>query len=373
MPTLSRLFISLLCKYHSPEMKNPAGKVTISSKRRIELLSHYYRIDQEKRIVYLDLRFDKASDVLERGYGLSDSPMFSAEVLSRIGDIYSQIPVDFSIEIELQIEDYEGYDPSNLLERFNEALEINNYINQKDKRRKWLQAILLILAGIAILFFMGVGVMKHWFGPEGSESASLWTEVLDIAGWVFVWEAVTVLFLEPNPRSLLGLKILSRTSGIRFYQKGNTTPLAQENGRDIASKWEDEGKLQKSSKIALLLSSSALFAMGAYSFASSCLTLFSSELSPLKIAVYMMVSCLVSAFDVLAGLSGLSLYTGRNPKRKTSLVCAVLLSAQFILYIVFSVYLKTWDYTLQAILTLLIQGGFVYGVLMELFKKKKDS
>ena len=87
-------------------MKNPAGKVTISSKRRIELLSHYYRIDQEKRIVYLDLRFDKASDVLERGYGLSDSPMFSAEVLSRIGDIYSQIPVDFSIEIELQIEGF---------------------------------------------------------------------------------------------------------------------------------------------------------------------------------------------------------------------------------------------------------------------------
>ena len=86
-----------------------------------------------------------------------------------------------------------------------------------------------------------------------------------------------------------------------------------------------------------------------------------------------MVSCLVSAFDVLAGLSGLSLYTGRNPKRKTSLVCAVLLSAQLILYVVFSVYLMTWDYTLQAILTLLIQGGFVYGVLMDLFKKKKDS
>lgn len=354
-------------------MKNPAGKVSISSKRRIELLSHYYRIDREKKLVYLELRFDKASDVLEKSYGLSSSPMFSAEILEKIGSIYTQIPVDFTIEVELEIGDYEGYDPQNLLERFNEALEINNYINQRDKRKKWLQAILLVLTGIAILAVMGFGAVNHWFGPEGSESASLWTEVLDIAGWVFVWEAVTILFLEPNPMSLLGLKILSRTSGIRFYRKGEEKPLAEENGRAIVAKWEDEGKLQKSSKIALLLSSSALLAMGVGSFVSACFSLFSASLGPAEIAISVVTAAVIFAFDVIAGISGISLYIGRGPMSKLALPCAILLSLQLIFYIVFSVVFFTWDFTFQAILTLVLQTGFVYGVIMDLVKKRKNS
>lgn len=345
--------------------------LNLTSERRIELLGHYFKIDQEKRLVYVKLRFERASDVLEENFGEEGCGMFKNSVLESVGQIYGHIPVEYRAEIEICIGDYEGYDPKEILNRFNEALELNNYQNSRDKKRRWLRACLLILAGIGILAIMGVGVTQHWFGEEGSESVSLWTEVLDIAGWVFIWEAVTISFLQPSPLSLLGVRILSRTNGIRLYKKGESEILAEENGSAIVAKWEEEGKMEKSGKLALLFSSSAFLAMGFASLFTVLLSLGNYTLGDWEFWAMLVSGILVFVLDALGGISGLSRYLGKGPLRRFAFPFAAFNVVQLIVTIAGSIHYQTLHFTFSAVATLILQIGYVYGVVLDALKNKR--
>ena len=345
--------------------------LNLTSERRIELLGHYFQIDQEKRLVYVKLRYDKASDVLEENFGEEGCGMFKNSVLESVGQIYSHIPMEFRAEIELYIGDYEGYDPKVILTRFNEALELNNYQSQRDKKRRWLRASLLILAGVAILALMGIGVSQHWFGEDGSESASLWTEVLDIAGWVFIWEAVTISFLSPSALGVLGVKILSRTNGIRLYKKGEPEILAEENGSAIVAKWEEEGKFEKSGKLILLLTSSAFLAMGFASLFTTLFSLGSYTSKDWEFWTMLISGVIVLILDILGGISGLSRYLGKGPLKKFSFVFAAFNVVQLVITIVGSVKYQTWHFTFSAIATFVLQIGYIYGVIIDILKNRK--
>lgn len=347
--------------------------LNLSSERRVELLSHYFKIDQASRLVYVQLRFDKASDLLEESFGIEGNAMFKSSILEMIGEIYGYIPVEYRAEIELEIGDYEGYDPKSILARFNEALELNNYRSQRDKKKKWLRATLLVLAGLAILTVMGFGSVNHWFGAEGSETASLWTEVLDIAGWVFIWEAVTISFLQPNELGRLGVKILSRTNGIRLYHRGDPTLLCQENGASIVSKWVEEGKLAIAGKSALLLSSAGFLAVGSGVLLSTCLSLFSSMPEMGEFWVQLILAIMTFVFDSVGGIAGLSRYLGRGPLQKFSFPFAVIATLQIALSIAFSIVYNTWSFTFSTIFMALFQVGYVFGVIIDLLKRKGDG
>ena len=346
-------------------------QLNLSSERRIELLSHYFKIDEASRLVYVQLRFEKASDLLEDNFGTIGNGMFKNSVLETVGNIYGYIPVEYRAEIELEIGDYEGYDPKNILARFNEALELNNYLSQKERKKKWLRAALLVLAGIAILAVMGFGSLNHWFGEEGSETASLWTEVLDIAGWVFIWEAVTISFLQPNELSRLGVKILSRTNGIRLYKKGDPTLLAEENGAAIVAKWDEEGRLAKVAKGSLLLSSAGFLATGTGILFSTCLSLFSSMPGTVDFWVQLTMAVLTFLLQVAGGIAGLSRYLGKGPLQKFSLPFAVITTVEIVGNVILSICYNTWSFTFTTILVFILQIAYIYGVVVDILRNKK--
>ncbi len=320
----------------------------------------------------MKLRYEKASDVLETNFGEEGCGMFKNSILETIGDIYGNIPVEYRVEIEFCIEDYEGYEPRDVLNRFNEALELNNYQAQRDKKRRWLRASLLVLAGLAILAIMGFGASQNWFGDEGSASASLWNEVLDIAGWVFIWEAVTISFLQQNELGLLGVKILSRTNGIRFYRKGNSELLAEENGSSIVAKWEEEGKFSKSGKLALLISSSGFLAFGVASTFATVLSLKAYPANSVDFWGLIIGALILLAVASFAGISGISCYLGKGPLRKAAPFFGVLVFIYLVTSIVISVVYQSMGFTFSAIVTAVLQIGYVYGIIIDLVKRKKS-
>ncbi len=365
------LFLWNALRSKIPANMKKSKALNLTSERRIELLGHYFQIDQEKRLVYVKLRYEKASDMLEDSFGEEGCGMFKNSVLESIAQIYGNIPVEYRAEIELYVGDYEGYDPKVILTRFNEALELNNYQSQRDKKRRWLRASLLVLAGVAILALMGIGVSQHWFGSEGSEKSSILTEILDIAGWVFIWEAVTVCFLQPSAYGVLGVKILSRTSGIRLYKKGESEILAEENGAAIVAKWEEEGKLEKSGKLSLLLSSSAFLAMGFASFFTTLFSLGGYSASDWEFWMMLIGVLIVLTLDILGGIGGLSRYLGRGPLKNFVFVLAAFNIIQLIVTIVGSIQYQTWHFTFSVIATFILQIGYVYGVVIDILKSKK--
>ncbi len=346
--------------------------LNLSSERRVELLGHYFQVDNENRIVYVKLRFDKASDILETNFGEEGCGMFKNSILQSVGDIYGHIPMEYRVEIEFCIGDYEGYEPREVLNRFNEALELNNYQAQKDKKRRWLRASLLVLAGLAILAIMGIGSSQHWFGEDGSTSASLWNEVLDIAGWVFIWEAVTISFLQQNELGLLGVKILSRTNGIRFYKSGSNEILAEENGSAIVAKWEEEGKVEKSGKLALLISSSGFLAFGVASTLATLLSLKSYTPWGHEFWGLIVSALIVLIIDSLAGVTGICNYLGKRKIGKFCPIFGVLAFAYLVTSIVVSAVYQSVGFTFSAIVTAVLQIGYVYGIIVDFLRRKKS-
>ncbi len=336
--------------------------------RRIEVLSHYYRIDYERKLVYVDVHFEKADELLENHYGRRDSSMFKTEVIEKIADVYPKIPFDYKTNIEFYIDDYEGHEPADLLNRFNEALELNNYLSQKEKRKKWVQAALLLVAGLAVLAFMGFGTINRWFGETGSETSSLWVEVLDIVGWVFIWEAVTVLFLEPNKLHLMGMRIFSRTNAISFFAKGNEEPLASEDAKGIVAKWEDEGQVAKIGKTSLLLSSSAFIAIGIASMFIVISSVSAASLTPYEIAGTLIIGALFFLTDLGAGIAGILRYADKGGKHAFTIPFMVLIFIQLLIYVSVSIVYESWRFTAPSILTFLAQGGYIFGTIVDAFR-----
>lgn len=111
----------------------------------------------------------------------------------------------YKIELNLKVDDYEGYDPHKVIEAFNDTLELNQYKARKNRTHKELSSSILILSGILLLFLMAIGKNYSWFG-EGVKEEII-TEVIDIAAWVFIWEAVTLIFLQMNSQTKFTLSV----------------------------------------------------------------------------------------------------------------------------------------------------------------------
>ncbi len=46
------------------------------------------------------------------------------------------------------------------------------------------------------MFFIGVIIFALMFGLDKYFELGLWQEVLDVVAWVFIWEAVDIVFIE---------------------------------------------------------------------------------------------------------------------------------------------------------------------------------
>ena len=83
----------------------------IVNKREIDLLNKYYEIDNENRVVTMPLHYEKASDLINNKIISKDNYLFDYEELTAINDMIRRIPVMYKVNIDIQIDDYEDYDP----------------------------------------------------------------------------------------------------------------------------------------------------------------------------------------------------------------------------------------------------------------------
>ena len=226
--------------------------ILFENKRQIELLEKYYNIDNENKIISIDLHYQKVSDILLTNEGNINYPLFKNEIIETVNNAIKRTPRDFKINIVFDIEDYENYNPKQIIESFNDTLELGQYSARRSKQTKNLIATILILIGIILLFFMIIGNNNNWF-KEGIKS-DIVSEVIDIAAWVFIWEAVTMLFLEQLEQNKLALLIRRKVVQITMLKSGIKEPLYVENTNSIFNNWEDESKIKKFGRNCLLIS-----------------------------------------------------------------------------------------------------------------------
>lgn len=288
-------------------MKN---NILFENKRQIELLEKYYNIDNENKIISIDLHYQKVSDILLTNEGNINYPLFKNEIIETVNNAIKRTPRDFKINIVFDIEDYENYNPKQIIESFNDTLELGQYSARRSKQTKNLIAAILILIGIILLFFMIIGNNNNWF-KEGIKSDII-SEVIDIAAWVFIWEAVTMLFLEQPEQSKLALLIRRKVVQITMLKSGIKEPLYVENTNSIFNNWEDESKIKKFGRNCLLISSSSFLFLAIFNIYNLFSILLKNDLSTPKIIISVIITIISCVISILAGLGGIFKYIGKK-------------------------------------------------------------
>ena len=276
--------------------------------RQMELIRKYYNVDEENKTIDVTLKYEKASDILITNFTNLNHPLFNNEVFEKISNIIDNAPSGFKVNINFQILDFENYTPKELIESFNDTLELSQYSARKARQRKELTSAILILAGVILLFFNVVGQANHWFGDEIKNDIIV--EIIDIAAWVFIWEAVYMLFLEHSEQLKLALKIRHFVNNIAIYQNDLKNALVNEPSSSIFTKWENEDKTKRIGKHLFLISSFAFIFLAFYNLYFIYTLLIGDYAINVKIftTIFLVVSIII---ELLAGIGGIFKYLNK--------------------------------------------------------------
>lgn len=186
----------------------------IENAQELEVLSEYYPIDQKNKLVTVNVHADNAEELLCRPAAPGLRAPFKTDFFQECEEIISKFPAPYRLNAQIVVEDWGNHTPQELTRSFRDSLEMMQNTKRMKSRRVLFLSAMFVIAGFLILGLMVCGQNLGWFG-EGF-SASLWEEAVDIAGTVFLWEAVTVVFLEASEESVSDPSIWKRIAFLTF-------------------------------------------------------------------------------------------------------------------------------------------------------------
>ena len=322
-------------------------KIDVRFSHQLDLLEKYFEVDRENKIIEMKFKYAKATDALDEEISSVKKPLFKREVLETISEYLNMLPTGYKANVDLLFDDMEGYNPEEITESLNDYLELNSFQIFRESKKKWLIAALLIFFGVMIL------VVKINLGNISLLSdygKSIFEEVVDIAAWVFIWEAVTVLFLSPSDLLIYGIGLLKKINAIKLGTESNCHTQTKE---EIIDKWQYDSKSSKLCRVLWLTSSVFLMALATSDFISIAIMIVSLGMSNIFI-----LSLVADIFTFLLGLSGLLSYVGKNKLNLIMKIFGVFLAILSIVIVGLGIYLNDGSviltYSLIAIFSLVL-------------------
>lgn len=363
-------------------MKQRIKKSTFEDKKELELLNKYYDVDTENKMITMPLHYEKASDLIDNRVISKDNYLFDYEELTSISERLKRIPIIYNVNINIQIDDYEDYEPKKLLQGFNDAIELNNFNAAREGRKKWLQVALLLTIGLSILFIMTYGKINSWFG-SGNRGA-VFSEAIDIFGWVFLWETVTVAFLSPSELGINSFIFKKRVKKVAFLDT-NDKELIYENTEEIYKGWNDENRISVLSRWALLISGVSLIILAILNvieiignYGSLFVEFFNNDeakVEDIVFVIFAFIFVLSESFVlIMGGLLNLSLYRRRNIHKRLSTIFSVLLLLILVINMVLWFIPGAEQSSLTSrVVTFIMISLYVFGVFTTLYRLKKEE
>lgn len=318
-------------KIKNGEKKTKVTRVSARLVRQIELLSKYYDIDIEKRIIYIELHYQNVSDVLANDVSFKDAPQFSNDLLERVLKLVDSFPAEFDVDLKLKFDNYEGYNPELLMSSFKDNLEMFHYSFYKERKMVWLLSAILVIISFSLLALRLFAVNAKLF-PDGG----IVQEMVDICGWVFLWEGVSLLFLTESEKRDITKKVIAHLVSLSFLDStGNV--IVHVNHENLISSWIFETKKQKTGRILLLIGGAGCFAIGttkffdALSYLYNALTDTSGQayFSFIMMGVYFAFAIIF----ILAGIGALNMFREKGPLQKYVAVIAWIMFVLDMLFI----------------------------------------
>lgn len=303
--------------------------------RQIELLKKYYDIDVENKIIYLELHYESVDELLHSDLSCKETPRFNNEVVSRVSGLMDTFPQGFDVDLTLKIDDYKGYNPKVLMSSFKDSLEIIHYSFYKEKKANWVLAAILVIVSASL-----IGLRLFALNSKIINDNGVIQEMVDITGWVFLWEAVTILFLTQSEQREISRKVTDHLSAITFIDKDGKT-LEHVNNEELTANWLFETKKQRNGRVVLLIAGAACFAYGVISFFDGLTELFKilmpaeGETPPdARFALISMgINFFIAVLYCAGGFGAISMFKEKGPLQKVVPVFAWVMFIFDILYI----------------------------------------
>ncbi len=299
------------------------------NKRRDYLLDKYFNIDKVNKIAFLNLHYDKASDILDVTSSKGEY-LISDDTINSINNLIKMIPSKFKVEINLNIDDYENFDKEGILKSFNDTIEMNYY--QREQLVKYRNLKVGFLVAIGVLLLSAMVYFKSNYQETDTLSTSIISEVIDITAWVFIWEAVTVAFLSAIDLPFDSRLLLVRVKNVNIMQDSkilNSLDLVKES-----SKWDYTSRIKKLVNILYLFTGVVFFALGALGIIKFIDNSYRNTL--LNQTIIFSTQVCVSICEMCAGIGISLVYLGARNKtfEKFITIFNVLIVVQIVISII---------------------------------------
>lgn len=171
-------------------------------KEREELFSRFFEVDDKQKLIKIRFEYDSLSDVFALDTGLKDKEKFlNKEADDRIESVVKHAPKKYDAALEYVIKDFSGYDVETCEKMFADALRIRSLSGKLKVCGMAFLALIPFVIGALFLLFNGLAVGLGWYPSEGFVYSVI-IEIIDLAGSVFIWESVTLYFIE-RPETLV--------------------------------------------------------------------------------------------------------------------------------------------------------------------------
>ncbi|MBO8427517.1 MAG: hypothetical protein IAC58_03060 [Firmicutes bacterium] len=189
------------------------SKYKLVDKRIHDLISEYFDVDDSNGICKVNLTFDKFTDFFD--VESAKKPLLKGALTERLNNIFLDIPNVYRLDLVIKIKDYEGYSKEEALEYFKNGTLFNTIKQIKLYHNKKILSLILLILGVITLLAM-VLLNTYVFKNSDDIASQIISEVLDIAAWVFVWEAVTIYFLDRSEDKYKWKRFNKRVRNISF-------------------------------------------------------------------------------------------------------------------------------------------------------------
>ena len=158
------------------------------------LLDDYFDVDRKNMIVTATFEIEKASDIVNTEFVNKSGKVILNDVIwEKISKVMQMVPRAYRLKFVFEIDDMCGYTTDILMSSLRDSINMKYYGFSVDMKRKAKAALTLTFFGVLLLILNVVMQVNH---PFGDTAENIISEVIDISAWVFVWEAVTIYFLD---------------------------------------------------------------------------------------------------------------------------------------------------------------------------------
>lgn len=182
------------------------------NKKIHDLLADYYDLDDDNGICTITFTYANFTDFFD--VSSAKKPILKGELRERIENVFLEIPNAYDLVFNVKISNYEGYQIKDANKAAADGFYLNLFkLHKTAKNKRLLSGVLLSFGVLTLLILI---LLRNFVLKDDTIATDIVGEVLDIASWVFIWEAVTVYFLDKTENKFRAKRITKRIKNINF-------------------------------------------------------------------------------------------------------------------------------------------------------------